>query len=87
MKNLIPFDKEKFSKQISDLLPSPWAFPGDTVVENRPSMQEPWVRFLGWGDALEEEMAAHSSILAWRIPWTEEPSRLQSMGGGAKSRT
>ena len=70
MKNLIPFDKEKFSKQISDLLPSPWAFPGDTVVENRPSMQEPWVRFLGWGDALEEEMAAHSSILAWRIPST-----------------
>ena len=39
-----------------------------------------WVRSLGWEDPLEEEMATHSSILAWRIPWTEEPSRLQSTG-------
>ena len=43
-------------------------------------MQESWVRFLDWEDPLEKEMATHSSILAWRIPWTEEPSRLQSMG-------
>ena len=43
-------------------------------------MQETRVRFLGQGDPLEKEMAIHSSILAWRIPWTEEPGRLQSMG-------
>ena len=43
-------------------------------------MQEIWVRPLCWDDALEEEMATHSSILAWRIPWTEEPGGLQSMG-------
>ena len=41
---------------------------------------EVWVELLGWEDPLEEGMATHSSILAWRIPWTEEPSRLQSMG-------
>ena len=39
-----------------------------------------WVRFLGWEDPLEKEMAPHSSILAWRIPWTEEPGGLQSLG-------
>ena len=43
-------------------------------------MQETQVRSLGQEDALEEEMVTHSSILAWRIPWTEEPGRLQSMG-------
>ena len=43
-------------------------------------MQETWVQSLGWEDSLEEEMAAHSSILAWGIPWTEEPGGLQSMG-------
>ena len=42
-------------------------------------MQETWVRSLGWEDPLEEEMATHFDILAWRIPWTEEPGRLQSM--------
>ena len=43
-------------------------------------MQETWVRTLGWEDPLEEEMATHSSILAWEIPWTEEPGRVQSVG-------
>ena len=43
-------------------------------------MQEMWVRSLGWEDPLEKEMATHSGILAWRMPWTEEPDRLQSMG-------
>ena len=43
-------------------------------------MQETWVSFLGQEDPLEEEIATHSSILAWTIPWTEEPGRLQSMG-------
>ena len=48
-------------------------------VKNLPALQETWVRFLGWEDPLEKEMATHSSILAWEIPWTEEPGRLQSM--------
>ena len=42
--------------------------------------QEMWVRSLGWENPLEKEIATHSSILAWKIPWTEEPGRLQSMG-------
>ena len=50
------------------------------MVKNRPAMQETQVRSLGWRDALEESMATHSSILAWRIPWTEEPGGLQSIG-------
>ena len=43
-------------------------------------MQEMWVRSLGWEDPMEKEMATYSSVLAWEIPWTEEPGRLQSMG-------
>ena len=50
------------------------------MVKNPPAMQETGVQSLGWEDPLEKEMATHSSILAWRIPWTEEPGRLQSMG-------
>ena len=49
-------------------------------VKNLPVMQEAQVRSLSQEDPLEKEMAAHSSILAWKIPWTEEPGRLQSMG-------
>ena len=49
-------------------------------VKNLPAVQETWVRSLGWKDPLEKEMATHSSILAWRILWTEEPGGLQSMG-------
>ena len=49
------------------------------LVKNLPAMQETWVRSLGWEDPLEEGMATHSSIFAWRISWTEEPGRLQSM--------
>ena len=48
-------------------------------VKNLPAMQETWVRFLGQEEPLEKDMATHSSILAWRIPWTEEPGGLQSM--------
>ena len=55
-------------------------FPGDSVVKNLPVMQEMQVQFLGWEDTQEKEMATHSSILAWRSPWTEEPGRLQSIG-------
>ena len=50
------------------------------MVKNLPAMQETWVPSLGWEDPLEEEMATHSNILAWRILWTEEPGRLQSKG-------
>ena len=49
-------------------------------VENLPVMQEIQVRSLGWEDPLEKSMATHSSILAWKSPWTEEPGRLQPMG-------
>ena len=52
----------------------------DSVVKNLPAVQETWVRSLGGEDPLETEMATHSSILAWRIPWTGEPGRLQSLG-------
>ena len=50
------------------------------MVKNPPAKQEMWVRFLGLEDPLEKEMATHSNILDWRIPWTEEPGRLQSIG-------
>ena len=50
------------------------------MVKNLPAMQEIQIRSLGWKDPLEKGMATHSNILAWRIPWTEEPGRLQSMG-------
>ena len=49
-------------------------------VKNLPAMQETQVQFLGWEDPLEKEMATHSTILAWRISWTEESGRLQSVG-------
>ena len=55
-----------------------WASLVAQMVKNLPAMQETWVRFLGWEDALEKGMAIHSSVLAWRIPWTEEPGGLQS---------
>ena len=50
------------------------------MVKNLPAMWETWVQSLSWEDPLEKGTAIHSSILAWSIPWTEEPSRLQSMG-------
>ena len=50
------------------------------MVDNPPAMWETWVQSLGWEDPPEEGMATHSSILVWRIPWTEEPGVLQSMG-------
>ena len=50
------------------------------TVKNLPAMQETQVQTLGWKDPLEKGMATHSSILAWRIPWIEEPAGLQSMG-------
>ena len=51
-------------------------FPGDLIVKNPPAKQETWVWFLGQEDSLEKKMATHSTILAWEIPWTEEPGGL-----------
>ena len=62
----------KMSKQRASLIAQ--------LVKSLAAMQETWVRFLGWEDPLEKEMAIHSSTLAWKIPWTEEPGGLQSMG-------
>ena len=55
-------------------------FPVAQMVKNLPVMQETWVQSLGQEDPLEREMATYSSILAWEVPWTEEPGGLQSMG-------
>ena len=57
-----------------------WASLVAQTIKNLPAMRETWLHSQCWGDPLVEEMATHSSILAWRIPWTEEPGRLQSMG-------
>ena len=50
------------------------------IVKNLPARQETWVQSLYWEDPLKKEMVTHSSIIAWEIPWTEEPGKLQSMG-------
>ena len=55
-------------------------FSEGSVVKNLPKMQKTQVRSLGWEDHLEKEMATHTSMLAWKIPWKEEPGGLQSMG-------
>ena len=54
--------------------------PDGSVVKNQPAKQEMWVWSLGWEDPLEEKIATHSNILAWKILWTEELGRLQTMG-------
>ena len=61
-----------------------WTSPVAQMAKNLPTMQETWVRSLGWEDPLENGIATHSSILAWRIPWTEE---LGELHGVTKSRT
>ena len=68
-------------------LPQIWFSLVAQMVKNLPVRQETWVRPLGWGDPLEEEMATSSSILAWRILWTEEPGGLQSGAGHQESDT
>ena len=57
-----------------------WASLVAQMVKRLPAIRETWVQSPGWEDPLEKEMATHSSTLAWKIPWTEEPGRLQSMG-------
>ena len=63
----------------SKLVQLQWFFKKAQMVKHLPAVQETWVRSLGWEDPLEKEMAPHSSTLAWKILWTEEPGRLQSM--------
>ena len=50
------------------------------IVKRQPAVPETWVLSVGWEDPLEKKMATHSSVLAWKVPWTEEPGGLQSMG-------
>ena len=61
--------------------------PGGSDDKNLPSMQETWVQPLGWEDLMEKGMATPSSILAWRIPWTEEPGGLTVLGANKESDT
>ena len=71
--------REGFGHLLSILL-STWASLVAQTVQRLSAMQETRVQSLGWEDPLEKEMAAHSSTLAWKIPWMEVPGRLQSMG-------
>ena len=64
-----------------------WALPVAQMVKNPPAMRETWIQSLGWEEPLEKGMATHSSILAWRIPWTEEPGGLHSSWGCKESDT
>ena len=72
--------KEKQEQINRKRLKKNMAFLVAQMVNNLPSVWETWFQSLGWKDPLEKGMATHSSILAWRIPWTEEPGRLQLMG-------
>ena len=66
-------------KNIYHFHPVSWASLVAQTVKTLPTMWETWVHFLSWEDPLEEGMATHSSILAWRFPWTEKPGGLESM--------
>ena len=70
----------KFLRRIKVFSNCLWASLVALMVKRRPAMWETWVRFLGQEDPLEKEMATHSNTLDWKIPWTEEPDTLQSMG-------
>ena len=67
-------------EDVNSVLTLPWASLVAQIVKIPPAMQKTQVQSLGWEDPLENGTATHSSILSWRIPWTEEPGRLQSMG-------
>ena len=77
---MIPESGGSPGEGIGDPLQYAWASLVAQTVKNLPAMWETWVLSLSWEDPLEKETATHSSILVWRIPWTEEPGRLQSMG-------
>ena len=76
----IPGSGRSTGEGIGYSLQCSWASLVAQLVKNLPIMQETWVQSLGWEDLLEKGMATHSSILAWRIPWMEEPGELQSIG-------
>ena len=70
-------EKNRNARDKSTHLQTPWASLVAQMLEHLPAMQETWVQSLGWKDPLEKEMATPSSILAWKIPWTEEPEILR----------
>ena len=74
------------STEILDITVVIKGLPGGTVVKNSPAMKQMQVQSLGWEDVLEKEKATHFSMLAWEIPQTEEPGRLQSMGSQSQTR-
>ena len=79
---LYPFDIENSITFTPEFWSTIWVLCASLVaqmVKNLPTLQETWVQSLGWEDPLEKGMPTHSSILAWRIPWTEEPGGLQSL--------
>ena len=78
--SLIPGSGRSAGEGIGYPLQYSWASLVAQLVSNPPAKQETWVWSLGWEDPLEKEMTTHSSILAWRIPWTEKPGRLHPMG-------
>ena len=89
--NILYFPLQWEEELETNKYPSVWmdlytGFPSDSVVKNPPVMQETHVQFLGQEDPLEKEMATHSSILAWRIPWTEEPGGLHFIGSSQRVR-
>ena len=76
----IPGLRRSPGEGISYSLQYSWASLVAHMVKNLPAMWEIWVQYLSWEDPLKESRATHSSILAWRTPWTKEPGGLQSMG-------
>ena len=76
----IPGSGRSAGEGIGHPLQYPWASLVAQLVKNSPARWETWVQYLGWGDPLEKGKATHSSILAWRIPWTVEPMGLQRVG-------
>ena len=77
---MIPGSGRSTGEGIGYPFQSSWASLVAQLAKNLPTMQETWAGSLGWEDPLEKGMVTHSSILAWKIPWTEEPGRLQFMG-------
>ena len=77
---MIPGSERSAGKGIGYPLQYSWASLVAQLVKNLPAMWETWVQSLGWEDPLEKGQATHSTILAWRVPWTEEPGGLQSKG-------
>ena len=77
---MIPVSGRSIGEGIGYLLQYSWVSRVAQLVKSLPAMWETWVQSLGWEDPQEKEMATHSNTLAWKIPWVQEPGRLQSMG-------